>query len=272
MQIQSEVALFLAESHDDEDDAGDCKNPMQDIRLGRDNEVGSTILKAGQKLQGTGFKAKDLRDLVDWHELKHSFDNYSGSHPPLPPINPTTEDVTRYKMAWRALKFYLQSDFKKARIRSRFSTLYWSYDIPMGVVQRCKDWPDIENVLEHPVGLGFTTAGMIYGGLHALAWFAHFESATQQLLWRISACVVMGGFPVCWALKEFCGYTDNNFPHSLHLNTIFGVLLVVAWYLVALAYMLARAYLVVECFINLSHLPAGVYDVPQWASYFPHIS
>ena len=37
-------------------------------------------------------------------------------------------------------------------------------------------------------------------------------------------------------------------------------------------YCLARVYLVVECFINLSHLPASVYETPGWSQYVPHIS
>ena len=274
MQFKFEAALFLAKDNDDEEDTGDCKNPMQAIGLGGDNEVGSINLMAGQTMRGTGFKAKNLRDFAEQQQqnLERSFDNYNGSHPPFPPIDLTTEDVTRYKMAWHALKFYRQPGVNKAPIISRLSTLHWHHYYLLGVVQRCTDWPDIEYVLELPIALGFTTTGMIYGGLHALAWFAHFESSTQQLLWRISACVVMSGFPVCWALVKSYIYTEINFPRSLHLDTIFVSFSLIALYLVALAYILARAYLVVECFINLSHLPAGVYDVPRWASYFPHIS
>jgi len=39
-----------------------------------------------------------------------------------------------------------------------------------------------------------------------------------------------------------------------------------------LSYCLARVYLVVECFINLSHLPESVFRVPVWSQYVPHIS
>jgi len=39
-----------------------------------------------------------------------------------------------------------------------------------------------------------------------------------------------------------------------------------------LLYVLARAFLVVECFINLGHLPDSAYDVPQWTQYLPSIS
>jgi hypothetical protein len=38
------------------------------------------------------------------------------------------------------------------------------------------------------------------------------------------------------------------------------------------AYMWARVYLVVESFISLGHSPAGVYDLPSWSSYVPHIT
>ncbi|MBE3048490.1 hypothetical protein IMZ48_39510 [Candidatus Bathyarchaeota archaeon] len=36
-------------------------------------------------------------------------------------------------------------------------------------------------------------------------------------------------------------------------------------------YILARTYLVVECFINVAHLPDGAYQMPQWSQYVPHI-
>ena len=36
-------------------------------------------------------------------------------------------------------------------------------------------------------------------------------------------------------------------------------------------YCLARIYLVVECFINLTHLLASAYLLPKWSQYFPHI-
>ena len=253
-----------------ENSTGDCKNPTQEIELDRDNGAGSTILMPGHSLQGTGFKAPELRDLVRTasKHLLGSFDNYTGSHPPFPHISLKTEDVTRCKMAWRALEFGKYSCSLGLQFSDFFKKSHWSCNIS----QRCKNWPNIDDIFELPVALGFTSAAIIYGGLHALAWFAHFESSTQQLLWRISACVVMGGFPVCWVLLKPIYYIKTSFTDSLHLDTISAGFMLTASALVALAYMLARAYLVIECFINLSHLPAGVYDVPSWASYFPHIS
>jgi hypothetical protein len=36
-------------------------------------------------------------------------------------------------------------------------------------------------------------------------------------------------------------------------------------------YVVARVYLVVESFVNLSHLPESAYEVPRWSLYVPHI-
>ena len=256
-----------------ENPTGDCENLTQEIELDRDNEAGSTILMPGQTLKGTRFKIPGLEDILYNYAYKFegSIDLYTELRPPYPHISLTTEDITRYKMALRALEFWY-SDTKGPRPAYRWVGLHRSYLIPTTFCQRCKDWPAIANILELPVGLGFTTAGLIYGGLHALAWFAYFESSTQQLLWRISACVVMGGFPVLWVLMKSVEKFEDTPMYHRGEDNIFLMFMFIAAASVLGTYMLARAYLVVECFINLSHLPAGVYDVPIWASYFPHIS
>ena len=248
LQNRPEASMFRIRDYDYKQYADDRKNSTQETELSRDNEVCSTILKAGQTLQGTGFEANVLSTFA-----RH-----------------TTKDVTRYKMAWRALEFYWHLGFTE---KIECSVNPWYYSIPSALVQRSKDWPEVGNNLEESsVGFGFTTAGVIYGGLHALAWFAHFESSTQQQLWRIPACVVMGGYPVCWGIVESVAFIADRRSIRPLWKGYFFRFFEIALALVMLAYMLARAYLVVECFINLSHLPAGAYDVPKWASYFPHIS
>ena len=144
---------------------------------------------------------------------------------------------------------------------------------------RCKDLPDIENILDDlSATLVVSAAAFIYGGLHALAWSAHFHSSKERLFWRISACVVIGGVPAMYALAKAIDYAfakdiDKKIKSYIPLKIdIIDEILDVSKLLVLAAYISARVYLVVECFINLSHLPAGVYDVPSWAAYFPHIS
>ena len=228
----------------------------------RNNSTGSTTLAPGQYLRGTGFKTWNLGELVVWltNSSAESLDGYNDPHSALPNISLTSQDVKRWEMAWRTIQIY-ERDHTFLNLRLIF--------------QRCKDWPEMGDILEElPIALGFGAAALIYGGLHALAWFAHFDSTTEQLLWRISACVVMGGVPVICVLNYLDGkvwinnHTDIVFKIKNVLSRALGILMGLA----ILAYVLARGYLVVECFINLSHLPAEVYDVPTWSTYFPHIS
>lgn len=241
--------------HHVQDNGNDEPSSKQEERNDRENRTGSTTLAPGQYLQGTGFKAWELKNLIESSEslasALESFESYEGPHPSLPNISVTSQDITRWKMAWRAIQAFERG------YGSPFLLRYKQL-----IVQRCENWPSVKNISEELLtALTFSVAALIYGGLHSLAWYANFDSFDEQLVWRISACVVMGGTPVIWVLFNF---TDNYLNLSL-----FGFF---ASGSVFLAYVLARGYLVVECFINLSHLPAEVYDVPIWSTYFPHIS
>ena len=234
-------------------------NVEPDTEHGQDNETGSTIWTPGQILKGTGFRAINLKNIIVRSNLWESFDNYNGSHKPLPKISLTTQDVTRWKMVWHAFQPLVPSD--------RHWWYMGKYDTE-AVLPRCKDWPDVYDITEDLLtAFGFGAAALIYGGLHASAWFADFDSSTEQVLWRISACIVMGGIPLAFALHRVFDYKRSSKLSKLRDSIVHGAI-----WISLLAYVLARAYLVIECFINLSHLPAGVYDVPSWSAYFPHIS
>ena len=188
----------------------------------------------------------------------------------LPCLNLTKQDINRWKMAKRAAESIqtLQStDGMKCN------------GIPF--VRRCTNTPEALNVratlglfffigFTDPLAIGFGAAAMVYGGLHALAWFAEFHSPIEQLLWRISCVVVICGIPTSVAvcrLMYLLGFPGDDLLAVL----IISMPCVLIGYLLTSAYVLARLYLVVECFIQLSHLPTGVYDMPEWSSYFPHI-
>lgn len=226
--------------------------------LGEYAEAESTKLHPGQILKGTGFRL----DGFDYFWISKNDGNVKLAQECLaqatavPSLELTPRDVTRWKMAWR-------------EIQNHSNSIYLNL-----FIKRCKDWPEIEDMLKLPIALTFSATALIYGGLHALAWHAYFKSPTEQLLWRISACIVMGGMP----LYLLTARLDRTLTKIFDLSTIFihedlGDYLYLSLVLLLFsAYVLARAYLVVECFINLAHLPAEVYDVPSWASYFPHIS
>ena len=126
--------------------------------------------------------------------------------------------------------------------------------------------------------LGFSIAGCVYGGLHLSAWNAPFPTTAQRHLWHLSGLILISSGPVmilrlgvehftkdlriwecrncCWCLICF----PVVFPWFLSLTVAYGI------------YILARVYLVVESFVMLWHLPDGVYAVPRWTQYLPHIA
>ena len=166
----------------------------------------------------------------------------------------TSRDVLRWKMVANAKVGYRLGGAFRARIA---------------------DWPDIDR-LDFWSFLGFASAALIYGGLHALAWSAHFQSPTQRLLWRIFSCSVMAGLPFLWPwyqIRELVrGYIIYHTNLGRTVAAACSSFSSLVFILLLLLYILVRAYLVVECFTNLFNLPAGVFDETQWSAYFPHIS
>ena len=220
------------------------------------------MLGPGEYLTGTCFRAPTFEEVLK-AICGEQFDDFKGPYPLLPEMRLSRQDIVRWKMAWRAVQAF-KHDFPS---HSSIST-------SNAIKSRCENWPKAGEIFNNvSVALGFSAAAFIYGGLHALAWSAHFDSSIERLLWRVSACAVMGGIPVVYvyakAIYKFVNLPWDFFPLNIivrHYRYSWPAVVLL------LAYILARAYLVVECFINLFNLPAGVYDIPRWAAYFPHIS
>lgn len=143
-----------------------------------DNEDDTLNIMPGQRLRGTGFTV-------------HEFQNSDGSPRSDKHLSLTKSDVRRWKMAWRALTVF--------RSYHRFDR--------RALCRRCRDLPewssfDTYTPPSDAIVLGFSAVAFVYGGLHALAWSLNLGSPLQQLMWRISACVVMGDFPTYMILTK----------------------------------------------------------------------
>ena len=228
-------------------------------------------LGPGEVLEGTGFKVRDFKDLFQlWsrrYGLEQSFDAWNTSYPSLTRIKLSREEITRWEMAWRAVPAFPE-------IGARDETSF-----PAILTSRIKDGPKMGVLFkEYSIALSFGAAASLYGGLHVLAWSSHFNSSTEQMLWRVSASLVMGGIPVGFLLSLLLHQCERKLwegdPPFLVGLLLFALICLMGLALVAVAaaYIAARAYLVAECFINLSHLSAEVFDIPSWTGYFPHIS
>jgi hypothetical protein len=160
------------------------------------------------------------------------------------------------------------------------------------LVKRIPDRPSFGNAFasfdnnSHKFLLGFTFAGLVYGGLHLSAWNAPFPSPIQRLLWRISGLVLVSSGPALFLqlfgntqgallYKRVSHYTRHSCAEST--VTCLGCLTIATpWYISIVAayviYGLARVFLVIECFVTLWYLPKEVFEVLNWTQFLPHIS
>jgi hypothetical protein len=162
-----------------------------------------------------------------------------------------------------------------------------------GVEDRSPDWPSalsfdllwdsFEGDLDYgedtmAIFIGFSAAGILYGGLHLLAWTAPFHSRTHAVLWRVAAVNLAASGVYCvaiWAHSVIQAYIYKM--RRLGRYEFFWVangiaIASVVFFGVIPFYLFSRAFLVVECFMSLAHLPPEVFQQPEWSSYFPHIS
>jgi hypothetical protein len=143
---------------------------------------------------------------------------------------------------------------------------------------------------------GLLLAGSLYGGIHLFAWNGPFPSGTERLLWRISCLIIASpvalvlllivaiiAFFVYWLLVEIIDiilpiksilswlYAPiHTFLETELGDGIFWLMFFGICGMLALVYAAARTYLVVECFINIAHLPDAVFQEPNWSQYIPH--
>ena len=128
----------------------------------------------------------------------------------------------------------------------------------------------------------FVLAGLIYGGLHALAWNACFSSELEKPMWRMSAMSPgLIGLLIIVSKNKIAQWEEKTRMEPdwestrsvmLWVGTLLMVILPCVGTGLFSAYIFARAYLVMECFISLAHSPPGIYDLPQWPTYLPHIT
>lgn len=179
---------------------------------------------------------------------------------PLPPsFAAWVGDETRYER-WKLLWSLLQQ-FPSYKV-------YQFQDVAAGGVSMKRFAIPTDSYV---VGLlGLTLPGLIYGGLHALAWNAALPTGAELLLWRVSVVVIAtGGF--AFAMSASLIDEIDKLGARKTIQTALETINILCLVLLVLIYFSARAYLIVESFRALPYSPSGVYELPQWSAYFPHI-
>ena len=151
------------------------------------------------------------------------------------------------------------------------------------VTDRSRNWPSIDldpKNIDWRLLLALNASGILYGGLHLLAWNAQFSTDGQKGYWRLASLLIMTFVPasnVVLLIENlmFLGIDAKIVGYRMLVGFHKGFyrlkIAQICFLLGLLVYFCARLYLVVECFISLSHSPDEVYDLPKWSAYVPHI-
>jgi len=105
--------------------------------------------------------------------------------------------------------------------------------------------------------------GVIYGGLHTVAWDAHFPSYAEQILWRVSAVLIVGLSAILFFFAQYVDRLPDEGEMSLSQSLVLLFVLPLFFF--------PRLYLVIEAFISVRSLPVGAYQTVDWVEFLPHI-
>lgn len=176
------------------------------------------------------------------------------------------EDIRRWTLAADLLKASLPDNNEESQNR---------------IVRRSRNWPTIDlrpGDFDWKLLVALNASSVLYGGLHALVWNADFINRAQQHMWRLASSFVICFVPLstCVLLIEDLLTVGGEYKFKVMTRVNKFMYRYQLWQIFLAsglgAYMWARVYLVVESFISLGHSPAGVYDLPLWSSYVPHIT
>jgi predicted membrane channel-forming protein YqfA (hemolysin III family) len=128
-------------------------------------------------------------------------------------------------------------------------------------------------VMEKAVTLvcGITT--LAYAGLHIAAWNIPLATNIEQLLWRISALVMMG----CVVVWFFMDHLEEYLAHRRARQGKESDGVIVPWWripasiVVAIVYGVCRSYVLVESFAAVRKMPPSADQQVDWGRWVPHI-
>jgi hypothetical protein len=180
----------------------------------------------------------------------------------------TELDFYRFKLASQAARRYSlrtgeKCSFFDVRSRNRSETMY-------ALVGADEPKPGLNFLV-----VGFLLAGLFYGGVHLIVWNRPFRGRTDELLWKSSSITILVSGIVAMILELAQNFAAINrqidrtvwrfaAKASGHASTV-------GYCLFAPLYIFARVFIIVECFLDVFHLPDSAFGTPRWSQYFPHI-
>ncbi|KAK8123227.1 hypothetical protein PG984_011897 [Apiospora sp. TS-2023a] len=139
----------------------------------------------------------------------------------------------------------------------------------------------IPNLTDHSLGtndrwaaapywfIGSAVGGLVFGGIHLLAWNFTFPSEAERVLWIIS-CFITALGPLLYITEDIVYHALSHPKRGIwgigHIETSWGVVGCVT----GGVFVLARLFLFVEMFRSLYFLPPGAF-LSTWTENVPHL-
>lgn len=176
----------------------------------------------------------------------------------------TELDFDRFKLASKPFSRHglqLREGFPFLGVRSK------NHFENMFAVEKVNGWrPESKHLV-----VGFFLAGFFYGGVHLVVWNRPFRGEIDKLFWKWSSITLLvSGIPaVIWYLAGVFHDLDPSCWTLTKRTFLYSS--ATCFYLFMPLYIFARIFIVVECFLDVFHLPDSAFEVPRWSQYFPHI-
>ena len=99
----------------------------------------------------------------------------------------------------------------------------------------------------------------MFNGIHCAAWKFRFPTPVESLLWKLSACIMLGVIYIWVPVAGITWWLPNR-----------GWLKSLLYWFATLLYFLARIYPLVEVFFGMGALEPAIYLTVEWTQYIPH--
>ena len=117
--------------------------------------------------------------------------------------------------------------------------------------------------------------GVLFGGIHCIAWSFGFPSSPEEYIWRASAVAITTTPSIFYlTLDIMIGPGIDFLSHGfglLILIVVFSILKILIVVFLIPVYCLSRAALLILPFLALRSLPLGSLLDFKWSSFIPHI-
>jgi len=109
--------------------------------------------------------------------------------------------------------------------------------------------------------------GILFGGIHCIAWFFPFPSIIEEYIWRASA-VAITAIPVFFFIEFLI---NKRISDKSRFKGLFKLFQHSMAFFCIVVYLVARIALLVVPFLVLRSLPPGSLSAIKWSSFIPHI-